>query len=111
MPAPAHAQLAVGERVRVTQQIPQRDDNWTTTVEGEVVSYRQAKTGSWFAHSKDDRLWLDRLELRLDDGEITICNLDQFSRVEIMDKPAPPAEPDDMHPDDGADETEANSNE
>ena len=44
--------------------------------------YRQAKTGSWFAHAKDDQLWLDRLELRLDDGEITILNLDQYTVIE-----------------------------
>ena len=38
----------------------------------------------WFAHAKDDRYWLDRLELRLDDGEIAILNLDQYSVVEIL---------------------------
>ena len=61
-----------------------RDETWLNTVEGEVVQYRQAKTGSWFAHSKDDRLWLDRLELRMDDGERTILNLDQYSRIEAV---------------------------
>lgn len=70
--------------MRVTQQIPQGEATWTTTVEGEVVAYRQAKTGSWFAHSKDDRLWLDRLELRRRDGEIVVCNLDRFSRVDVL---------------------------
>ncbi len=72
------------QRVRITQQIPQGTSTWTTTVEGEVVAYRQAKTGSWFAHSKDDRLWLDRLEIRRDDGEIVVCNLDRFSRVDVF---------------------------
>ena len=38
---------------------------------------------SWFAHSKNDRLWLDRLVIKKDDGEITTLNLDEFSRVEI----------------------------
>lgn len=86
MPAPLdHPDLKPGQRVRVLQQIPQRKTAMSTSVEGEVVSYRQAKTGSWFAHSKDDRLWLDRLELRKDDGEITVINLDQFSRVELVD--------------------------
>ena len=79
-----------GQRVRVTQQIPQGTSTWTTALEGEVVSYRQSKTGSWFAHSKDDRLWLDRLELRRDDGEVVVCNLDRFSRVDLLD--APPEE-------------------
>lgn len=77
-----------GQRVRVTQQIAGGTGTWTTTVEGLVVALRQAKTGSWFAHSKDDRLWLDRLELKLDDGEVVVCSLDRLSRVEVLDGPA-----------------------
>lgn len=91
MPIPIENEIGPGRRVRIVQQIPQRDDVWTTEIEGEVVSFQQAKTGSWFAHSKDDRLWLDRLELRLDDGEITIVNLDQFSHVELIDSGQTPA--------------------
>jgi predicted Zn-dependent peptidase len=71
-----------GTRVRVTQQMPHRDKLWSSTVEGVVKRYRQAKTGSWFAHAKDDKLWLDRLELELDDGEIVVLNLDQYTVVE-----------------------------
>ena len=73
-----------GDRVRVTQQLPQRDRTWTTQVEGEVIRYRQAKTGSWFAHGRHDRLWLDRLEVKLDDGEITTLNLDQYTVIEML---------------------------
>ena len=75
---------APGTRVRVTQQTPLRDDTWTNEVEGVIQRCRQAKTGSWFAHAKDDQLWLDRLEIRLDDGEIAVLNLDQYSVVEII---------------------------
>lgn len=75
---------APGARVRVTQQIPFGKDPVTTTVEGVIQRFGQQKTGSWFAHSKDDRLWLDRLELRKDDGEIVVCNLDRYSRVEVV---------------------------
>jgi len=71
-----------GSRVRVTQQLPQRDRAWSNVVEGVVTRYQQAKTGSWFAHAKDDQLWLDRLELRLDDGQLVILNLDQYSVIE-----------------------------
>ncbi|MDG2053434.1 MAG: hypothetical protein P8J86_01875 [Phycisphaerales bacterium] len=71
-----------GNRVKVTQQTPLRDRTWSTCVEGIINRYRQAKTGSWFAHAKDDQLWLDRLELQLDDGEITILNLDQYTLIE-----------------------------
>jgi hypothetical protein len=71
-----------GRRVRVTQQLAQRDAVWTSSVEGVITRFQQAKTGSWFAHAKDDRLWLDRLELRLDDGELATLNLDQYSVIE-----------------------------
>lgn len=73
-----------GMRVRVTQQIPFGRATTTTTVEGSIVRFGQQKTGSWFAHGKDDKLWLDRLELRKDDGELIVCNLDEFSRVEAL---------------------------
>jgi hypothetical protein len=74
-----------GRRVRVVQQIPRRDGTWTNVTEGIVTRYRQAKTGSWFAHARDDQLWLDRLELRLDDGEIVTLNLDQYTVIEDAD--------------------------
>ncbi|MDG2199855.1 MAG: hypothetical protein P8K80_01565 [Phycisphaerales bacterium] len=76
-----------GTRVRVTQQTPLRDRTWSEVVEGEVMRCRQSKTGSWFAHAKDDQLWLDRMELRLDDGELAVLNLDQYSVIEVI---APP---------------------
>jgi hypothetical protein len=76
-----------GQRVRITQQVPRLTGAMTSTSEGTIVSFRQGKTGSWFAHSKDHKLWLDRLELRKDDGEMTICNLDQYSRVEVLGEP------------------------
>ena len=74
--------LAPGRRVRVTQQLPQTHTVWTTTIEGVVCRYRQATTGSWFAHAKDDKLWLDRLELKKDDGELVTLNLDRYSVIE-----------------------------
>jgi len=50
---------------------------------GTIVDFQQKPTGSWFAHYKDNKLWLDRLTLKKDDGEITTLNLDQFSVVEL----------------------------
>jgi hypothetical protein len=72
-----------GMKVVVTQQIATRDHTWTTKISGEVVKYEQKKTGSWFAHAKDDKLWLDRLTLRKADGEIYVCNLDPYTHVEL----------------------------
>jgi hypothetical protein len=76
-----------GQRVRVTQQIPRSVGALTTAIEGVVTSYTQDKTGSWFAHAKDHKLWLDRLEVRKDNGELVTFNLDQYSRVEVLDQP------------------------
>lgn len=88
--APTTPQLAgyqIGQRVRVTQQVPRLSGNMSITVEGTILRFGQQKTGSWFAHSKDDKLWLDRLELRKDDGELIALNLDRYTRVEAADTP------------------------
>jgi hypothetical protein len=75
--------LQPGQRVRVHQTIERREGDWRPTVVGTVVAVRAQKTGSWYAHAKDDQLWLRRLELRKDDGELTTITLDQHSVVEL----------------------------
>lgn len=85
---PTRDTLVPGRRVRVIRQIPQREVCWTTTIEGTIVSYRQEATGAWFAHSKNHKLWLDRLEIRHDDGELTDCILDSYTLVTILDDAA-----------------------
>jgi hypothetical protein len=81
--------LRPGVRVKVTQQIAARHYTLTSEVAGTVVDYEQKQTGSWYAHSKNDKLWLDRLLVRKADGELTTLNLDEFSHVEILpDEPA-----------------------
>jgi hypothetical protein len=79
-------QLVPGAKVKVVQQIAARDYAWPSEVSGTVVQFGQMKTGSWFAHSKNDRLWLDRLTLVKPDGEIIMLNLDEFSDVKIEGK-------------------------
>lgn len=73
-----------GSRVRITQQIPFGVKPLQTTIEGVIVRAGQQKTGSWFAHALDNKVWLDRLEIRKDDGERVVVNLDQYSRVEAV---------------------------
>jgi hypothetical protein len=76
-----------GTRVKVTQQVPRQEHGggpMISTVEGTIVSFQQQKTGSWYAHSRDHKLWMDRLELRKDDGEIVHLNLDQYSAVDVV---------------------------
>jgi hypothetical protein len=84
-------QLQPGALVEVTQQIVTRDKTWPNRTRGVILRYEQKQTGSWFAHSKDDKLWLDRLVLRLEDGEITSLSLDRYSQLNVVN-PAP-AEP------------------
>ena len=76
-------QLRPGTRVRVTQQIAARHYALTSETRGTVMEFQQKTTGSWYAHSKDDKLWLDRLLIRKDDGELTTLNLDAFTRIQV----------------------------
>src|SRR4051812_46136237 len=80
--------LRPGAKVKVTQQIAARDYAWTSDVVGTVMQFEQKQTGSWYAHSKNDKLWLDRLLIKKDDGELTTLNLDDYSYVELL-APAP----------------------
>ncbi len=78
-----------GQRVRISQEIDRREGNWRTEVVGVVQFVRPEKTGSWFAHSKDGRLWLLRVQLQKDDGELTTLSVDSLTTVEVLDSPAP----------------------
>ena len=81
-------QLVPGARVTVLQQFAHRDPAkaWTNRVTGTVLEYVQKPTGSWYAHSRNDKLWLDRLKLRRDDGELMTLNLDEYSHIEVQAK-------------------------
>lgn len=81
---PSTDELKPGMRVRVTKQVARQGEPITTEVVGVVVCHEQQKTGSWFAHSKDDKLWLDALEIVKDDGERYICNIDAHTRVDVL---------------------------
>src|SRR4051812_1484383 len=81
-------QLRPGAKVKITQQIAARDYSMTSDVIGTVMSFEQKQTGSWYAHSKNDKLWLDRLLVRKEDGELTTLNLDDYSYVQVL-TPAP----------------------
>ena len=79
-------ELHPGVRVKVTQQIAARHYSWNTDIIGIIVSFEQKQTGSWYAHAKADKLWLDRLTLRKADGELTTLNLDEFTHIDIVDE-------------------------
>jgi len=77
-------QYEVGSLVRITKQLMLGDGPSSFVIEGEVLRMGQQKTGSWYAHSKDKKLWLDRVEIKKADGEIVVVNLDDQSQIEIV---------------------------
>ena len=76
--------LRPSQRVRMTQKIRARDVVWSAPVEGRVISCESQPTGSWFAHGKDDRLWLERLRIEKADGEIVDLILDEACEVVVL---------------------------
>ncbi len=82
-PTGPQTSLIPGRRIRVIQQVPRLTGTMVSKpIEGVIVRTGQQKTGSWYAHAMDNKLWLDRVELRRDDGELVVLNLDQYSHVE-----------------------------
>lgn len=86
--------LRPGARVRVIQQIAARHYAWGTAHTGTVLKYEQKQTGSWFAHSRGDKLWLDRLTIRKEDGEIFTFNLDDYTHIDVIEDARGPQEAD-----------------
>jgi hypothetical protein len=83
------SRLVPGAKVIVTQQIAHRipEKAWMNRVAGTVVEYKQKPTGSWYAHAKNEKLWLDRLKVQKEDGELTTLILDEYSHVEVLADP------------------------
>lgn len=77
--------LKPGQRVRITQTIDRRDQDWHRTIVGVVQSVRPEKTASWFAHTKNGQYWVWRVRLTKDDGELTTVNVDPRTHIEILD--------------------------
>lgn len=80
-----------GQRIRILQEIERREGNWRTEVVGVIEQVVLEKTGSWFAHAKDDKYWLLRVRLRKDDGELTTVVVDPLTRIEPVGNAAPGA--------------------
>ncbi|MEL7237664.1 MAG: hypothetical protein AAGK78_02290 [Planctomycetota bacterium] len=93
--------LRPGARVRVVQQIAARNYAWGTEHVGLVVKYEQKQTGSWYAHSRGDKLWLDRLVMKKDDGEVFTFNLDEYTNIDVVTD-APDETPEDLEADQNA---------
>ncbi len=79
---------APGTVVRVTEQIPRRLDTYTMIITGKVIRHERQNSGSWYARNKRNKVWLDRLIVQKEDGEISILNLDEYTNVEVLQGPA-----------------------
>jgi hypothetical protein len=80
----AEQEVKPGQRVRVCQEIGRREGNWRHELCGIVLAAGAEQTGSWYAHGKDGKLWLNRVHLRKDDGEITTIVVDRHTRLEVL---------------------------
>jgi len=78
-------EYGIGSLVRVTKQLSHGEERSAFVIEGEIVRMGQQKTGSWYAHARDKKLWLDRLELKKADGEMVVVNLDEGAVVEVVE--------------------------
>ena len=76
-----------GQRVRIHQRIERREGDWEKAIEGVVVEVASQKTGSWYATGLEDKLWLNRIRIRKDDGELTLLVVEPATRVEILANP------------------------
>ena len=81
----ADKDLKPGQRVRIIQEIVRREGNWQRELVGKVVWAKSEPTGSWFAHGKNDKLWLRRLRVEKENGELTTIVVDQHTRLEVLD--------------------------
>lgn len=88
-PASRTLLYAPGARVRITQQIGKTTGGYAMAVEGKVLRHERQGSGSWFAGNRHNKVWLDRLIIQKNDGEISVLNLDAYSRIELLAGPAP----------------------
>ena len=83
-------EIRPGQRIRVFQEIERREGSWAHETVGTVLAVDAEQTGSWHARGKNDKLWLTRIRLRKDNGEITTIVSDQCTRLEVLGD-TPPA--------------------
>lgn len=74
-------QFPAGTPVRVQQSVDRREGAIEVQVVGVVEAWEELPTGSWYAHGRHDRLWLQRLKLRKADGELTLLVCDDRTAI------------------------------
>ncbi len=77
--------VSPGMRIAVTQRIENREGARDTEIVGTLLSADPKPTGSWFAHGRDGKSWLVRIELQKADGEISRLVLDRNTRISVIE--------------------------
>jgi hypothetical protein len=70
-----------GTPVCLRLKVERRGGDIETEVVGVVEAWEELPTGSWYAHGKHDKLWLQRLRLRKADGEQTLLVIDADTEI------------------------------
>ena len=73
-----------GTTVRVRQTIMHRSQPIHAQITGVVEAWEDLPTGSWKAGGKDGKLWLRRLKLRKEDGEIVFLVIDRATTITVV---------------------------
>jgi hypothetical protein len=77
-----------GTPVRVRQLTVRRGKPIEAETVGVIESWDELSTGSWYAHGKNDKLWLQRLRLRKVDGEISVIVVDDGTSIAKLEPAA-----------------------
>ena len=78
-----------GTPVCITEKIRRRDRVTVSHAYGTIEAWEELPTGSWYAHGKNDRLWLRRLKLRKLDGEISLLIVDDSTSIAKLEARKP----------------------
>ncbi len=93
-------QLRPGDRVAVDHEVKVGFRRWHTRTEGTVVRTHRVREGLHYRRNWDDKAFADQIVLRRDDGELTTVTLDEYSRLELLQRAA--SEPSEQQGEPGA---------
>jgi len=84
IPSPPKPQFPPGTRVRVTQYVRVGHRRWMTHLEGVVLSEGRRPVGGIEMGGKASYCHQPTLQLRRDDGELTLVTVDEETEVKTI---------------------------
>jgi hypothetical protein len=82
--SPRKPQYPPGTRVRVTQHVRVGHRRWLTQVEGEVLYEGRRPVGGIEMGGKASYCHQRTLQLKRDDGELTVVTVDEETEVQVL---------------------------